>query len=586
MQLPTVKSFLPSWHVMYQTIVRHYVLLSAWFLSGIIQAFCGVGIPWLLKNMIDMALEQQDIYHLNKTGIIVVVLTVIYYLSTLLLGLIVSFLLQKGFFQLRKELYARTLEQPLSFSKSVKTGEVIFHIQQDTQLFEKSLNIILQSFLFDIFAVFGISVLMFLTNPGLFYWIAIFLVLSTVMTMILGKPILPLSKFLQKISAIFIAHLHDRLHGMRTIKSFGREQEEIRKLDELNQEVAKADFQLKRFDSLLSPISFILEIIGVVFVIWYGAILLLHHEITVGTLLAFLMYAEILAEPISHVVKYFEAGRTCVATTQRLGEFLQKLHEKDQPYFKGIAPYVKPKKIVFENLSFKYPSSHRLILHDIQLEACWGKVTTIVGKNGSGKSTLMDLLLGLQAPTEGKILLNGIPIDHFDERIWRQKIGILSQDGYLFNDTIANNIAYSQPQASLKELNQACQKAGVFNLITRFPEGMQTIVGEKGSLLSGGELQKIAIARILLYNPDIIIFDEPAAHLDTEAISELMTSLHYLAKNRLVFLIEHRLEMIKEFSDHIVLIDAGKVVACGNHQDLLATSPLYSKLFAKKQKGK
>ena len=448
------------WKILYRTIISHYVLLSGLLLTGLIQASCSISIPWLLKNMIDAAIDGANVSQLNQIGLIVLGLSAALYFSYVLDIRIGTLLIQKGIYELRRDLYSRILKQPLSFTKSVKTGELMHHVQQDTNLFEKNVEFLVGQAPVDVFSVVGIFVLMFITSKFLLFLILIFMTISLILTIFIGRPLSSLTRTLQKIGARFNAKLHDVFNGIRTVKSFGRETDEIKDLDEINAEMITLQVNKSKIESLIEPFAYLMEIMGVILVIWFGSYLIVKNRFTPGILVAFLMYVEILAEPFSRIVKYFESSRICHAVSQRLSDFINQLNQSKSLVFKGIKPYTDATSITFDNVSFQYDGTNHVILDKINFTANAGKITAIVGRNGVGKSTLMDLLIGLQIPNEGQILIEKTPMCDFKEPEWRKKIGVLSQDIYIFNDTIEKNIAYGKAGATITEINDAATKAG------------------------------------------------------------------------------------------------------------------------------
>ena len=565
--------------MIYKLLLSHYWLVSGLVLTGLIQAACGVGIPWCLKGMIDTAIEGGDFSHFNQMGFVVLGLAAILYVSYVSLLRIAIRLVQVCIFELRQDLYSHILLQPLSFSKSVKIGQLMHHVQQDVHLFETNLTFLLHLSPFDIFSVIGIFTLMFITNQQLLFYIVLFLACSLILTIYLGRPLLLLGKTLQNISASFNARLQDIFTGLRTVKNFGREQDEIKRLDDINHEMVQTVIKSSLIQSLIEPFAYLIEIMGVILVIWFGAYLIMHHKMSPGELVAFLMYAEILAEPSSRIVKYFESWRNCRIVTQRLCEFIHEMDQVKSIHFNGIKDCGPIHSIRFNHVNFKYPHAKRLALNNINFVAQTGEVTALVGRNGAGKSTVMDLIMGLQIPSSGKILIDNICLTDLKETAWRKQIGILSQDVHLFNDSIGHNIAYGKPRATIEDIQYAIKQAHLEKVMAKLPDGIDTRVGDKGNWLSGGELQKIAIARLYLQDPKLLIFDEPSSHLDTEAVNEFVSTILELAEQRVVLLIEHRPEVIMQVASQVIVIDAGQVIAIGSHQELLECCEIYRTLL-------
>jgi ABC-type multidrug transport system fused ATPase/permease subunit len=239
----------------------------------------------------------------------------------------------------------------------------------------------------------------------------------------------------------------------------------------------------------------------------------------------------------------------------------------------------EPWSIYYDDVSFSYSGANRYAAHRISLTIEPGEVIAIVGRNGAGKSTLIDLLVRFYDPTSGRIMIGGVDLREWNLDVWREAVGLMSQEVFLFHATIAENIAYAKRAATEAEIGASALEAGLGNLLSRLPHGLQTVVGDRGNRLSGGERQRIALARLLLKNPKVLVFDEPTAHLDGEALGDWVTSMTQLSKGRTTVLITHQPE-IARLADRVVLLDNGGIVAEGTHESLLASVSLYASLFA------
>jgi ATP-binding cassette, subfamily B, bacterial MsbA len=361
------------------------------------------------------------------------------------------------------------------------------------------------------------------------------------------------------------------------VQAFKNECHELARLDEANRNILQVEVQQGKLEASLAPLFELMELLGVVLVVWYGSYLIVQQQITAGALVAFMAYMEILAGPVSRAGDFYRYSQTC----RVVGERLQNLFDDHEtlPSHGAKRPPDAALDIAAEGVSFQYPRSSRQVLREVSFTVQAGETIALVGRNGAGKSTLLDLLLRFYDPTEGHILAAGIDLRQWELEAWRGTVGAMTQDVFLFQATIAENIAYGRLEASRAEIEAAAHASGVTQLVQRFPSGLETVVGERGATLSGGERQLIALARLFLRKPRLLLLDEPTAHLDTEALYQAGVALKRLMAGRTTFLIAHRPETI-QLADRILLLDRGRLLATGTHETLWGQSPLYRKLLA------
>lgn len=560
---------------------KNYFVIVAFTLFSMIVTSVGIAIPWILKDIVDIAVQTTHFQEINKIGFKVLFLTVILYVVYFIMLQLHVRLLQNGMYNLRKTLYNHIMKQPLAIAFHVKTGEIMHHLKQDTDLFETKFDFILSYGFYDVFAVLGILGLMFYTSPIMACVILAFLITNIIITVIIGRPLLSLTNLSQSNGALFNSKLQDLFTGLRTVKTFGQEQRELENLDEINQKMSHFDRKIGKIESIIDPISYVIEIGGLIMIIWFGSYLITKNLLTAGQLIAFLLYIEILSDPFNRISKYVDSLRICYAVLKRMTNFMQKLTTYGKAdLFEGKANYSKIQKLSMQNIHFKYDEKGRDILKDINFTANVGEITAIVGHNGAGKTTIVDLIIGIKKPQDGEILANDVDIYKLKESDWRKHVGLLTQDMHLFNDSILNNIKYGKPDATQEEIDTSVKKSNLTEIISKLPNGLDTIVGEKGNKFSGGERQKITLARIFLLDPDLIIFDEPSNHLDSKAVNDIVKIIKQISTEKVVIIIEHRLEVLKKLNPKVVFIDNGNVVAVDEHDKLFAKSQKYQSLFS------
>lgn len=554
-------------------------------LGGLLLCAAGVAaaelaIPWLLQQAVDAALGEGGAARLDRIGLAMLgVIAALYAFHCVLLRL-EALVLYEGSFRLRRRLYAHLLTRPLAFFHRARTGELLHRVVSDTAVFEDNAVNLFSDLPFEVLTVVGVLTLMVVTDPRLAAVVVGFLLAASIVSAWVGRPLPTLRKSIQSVGAAFTARLQEGLSGIRTVKAFGREGHEVERLDGANRRLRELEVRGGRVEALLVPVFELMEMLGVVLIVWYGAHLILAGRITPGGLVAFIAYMELLAGPVSRAGKFYRHFQQCRAVSERLAGFLAEETGGDAWSGGGASQVpVPPWPIAFERVAFAYPGGARPALAGVSLAIRPGEVVAVVGRNGAGKSTLLDLLLGFHAPAEGHIRVGGVDLRDWNPAAWRAAVGVMPQEVFLFHATVAENIAYGRPEATPEEIEASARAAGLEGLMARLPQGLETVVGDRGARLSGGERQRIALARLFLKRPSILVLDEPTAHLDGEALAVVGDAVASLGRDRTTLLVAHRPETIRR-AHRVVLLDEGKVIAEGSHEELLATQPLYASLVA------
>nr|HPK10795.1 ATP-binding cassette domain-containing protein [Saprospiraceae bacterium] len=325
---------------------------------------------------------------------------------------------------------------------------------------------------------------------------------------------------------------------------------------------------------------FILTILmgGIFFVLWNGAVLLQEGKIEAGDLFSFIIYTGILGGAIASFGSLYTELTRAVGATERIQQILESDTEIDLENYKSQLVQVLKGKIDFDSVSFRYPSRPDVeVLKNVNMHIAAGSKVAIVGQSGAGKSTLMQLLMRFYIPTSGKITIDNEDIQSIDLMSLRKNIGIVPQEVLLFGGTIRENIGYGDPGADEEQILDAAEKSNCMEFISQFPEGLDTIVGERGVKLSGGQRQRIAIARAILKDPSILLLDEATSSLDAESEKIVQDALEKLMENRTSIIIAHRLATVKDV-DQIFVLESGKIVEVGTHDELTKNEGVYNKL--------
>jgi subfamily B ATP-binding cassette protein MsbA len=371
------------------------------------------------------------------------------------------------------------------------------------------------------------------------------------------------------------ARLQDNLSGIRVIKSFSQEERESGRWSELVGQHHGAQVTALNIWGRYNPALALLNGLGGVLVLGVGARMVMAGQLTLGELFAFLSYVAMFYQPIRALVNVSETLQSALATSERLFEILDEVPDvRDAPDATAL-PRLQG-HVIFHNVSFRYGTGEE-VLSGIQLEARPGELVALVGRSGAGKTTLVNLLARFYDPTGGHITVDGYDLRTVRQRSLRAQIAMVLQDTFLFNGTVAENIAYGRPDAGPEEIERAARLANAHGFIDELPEGYDTQIGERGVKLSGGQKQRLAIARAVLADPAILILDEATSSVDSESEMLIQQAMERVMRGRTTFVIAHRLSTVKH-ADKIVALEEGRVAEVGDHASLLGQGGVYSQL--------
>jgi ABC transporter fused permease/ATP-binding protein len=466
---------------------------------------------------------------------------------------------------IRISLYSQLVQLPMTFFDKRRTGELISRITADVSMLQDTFSTTLAELLRQIITLIAGVIFLMMTTPKLtLFMLATFPVL-VIIAMVFGKFIRKLSKETQDELAAANVIVEETLQSIMTVKSFaGEEYESNRYRKGLNKVVAVA---LKAAGFRGAFISFIIFALfgGIVAVMWYGATLVASGDMSVGDLVSFVLYTTFIGGSIAGLGDIYGQLQKAIGSSERVLEILGEAPEVSTADFQKVP---MEGKVSFQNVRFSYPTRPELeVLKNINFEIPAGEKVALAGQSGAGKSTIIQLLLKFYPIDKGQILIDGKSIDTWNLKQLRSNIGIVPQEVLLFGGSIKENIAYAKPDASDEEIIEAAKKANAWQFITKFPEGMETTVGERGIKLSGGQRQRVAIARAILKDPAILILDEATSSLDAESEALVQQALDELMKNRTTIIIAHRLSTIRKV-DRIYVLKEGEIVEEGTHEQL------------------
>jgi ATP-binding cassette, subfamily B, bacterial len=486
---------------------------------------------------------------------------------------------EKGMSDLRKDLYNKIITQPVAFFEERRVGELTSRITADVEQLQSVFSITLAEFIRQVvIMVSGITIIIIWT-PKLSLIMLLTFPAIVIVAMIFGKYIRKLSKERQDELAKTNTIVEETFQSFTIVKSFANEWYESIRYGKSVDQIVAISLRFAKIRGIF--FIFIITILfgGIFFILWQGALLVEQNKMEAGDLFSFIIYTGILGGAIASFGTLYTQIVSAIGATERILEILeteselpmQKSNIKTQLNIKG--------DVKFENIAFSYPSRPDMqVLKGINIDIKAGQKIALVGQSGSGKSTIVQLLMKFYNPSSGQILLDSKNINELDLTAFRQNIGIVPQEVILFGGTIRENISYGKPNATEEEIKMAATQSNSWEFIDSFPDGLDTIVGERGIKLSGGQRQRIAIARAILKDPKILILDEATSSLDAESEKLVQDALDLLMENRTSIIIAHRLATIREV-DCIYVIDKGKIIEKGTHSELIENeSGTYSAL--------
>ena len=504
----------------------------------------------------------------RQYGYLFLVILVLQGLFSYLRTVLFAIVSEKGMADVRKALYDKLITQPVSFFEAHRVGELTSRITADVEQLQSAFSITLAEFIRQIvILISGVGILVWLA-PKLSMIMLLSFPFVVILAIVFGRFIKSLSRQRQDQLALTNTIVDETLQSFYVVKSFTNEWFESLRYANSVKTIVKISLKFARTRGLF--FVFIITVLfgGIFFVLWRGALFVEQGEMAVGDLFSFIIYTGLIGGAIATIGNMYTSLAGALGASERILEILDRksevqirdLENESIPRLKGV--------ITFKNVSFSYPTRNDIqILKQINFHVESGKKVALVGASGAGKSTIAQLILRFYDLNQGQILIDGRDIREYNLSSLRKNMAIVPQEVLLFGGTIRENLLYGKNKATENELVLAAQKANAWGFIQSFPEGLDTIVGERGIKLSGGQRQRIAIARAILRDPSILILDEATSSLDAESEAAVQLALNALMENRTSVIIAHRLSTIRDV-DCIYVIDDGQIVEQGTHWEL------------------
>lgn len=572
---------------------RFFAGLTTLFMS----AALGLAFPLLAGSLIDAALNPGGAQvawlgavDLNQVALLLVASVTLQALASFNSSLAFNRVGQRALADLRRDCYARLISLPMAFFGQRRVGELTSRVSTDVAQIEGALIDSLPQMCRQVVFLLGGITMIALTSGRLTALMLGTLPVLIGAAMFFGRRLRRFSRETQDQLAATNTIVEETLQAIASVKAFANEAFELGRYERANERVLAAALGAARWRAVFVAFFIVALFGGVVIVLWFGAGLLRAGEITPGELTRFVLYTTFVAGAMGQSAELFSQIQKTVGATQRVRELLREPTEQLNASVAATAASVVPVAslpsrlagaVEFQAVGFHYPSRPEVkVLHEINLVAKAGERIALVGPSGAGKSTLTALLLRFYEPDSGRLLFDGRDAREYPLEWLRGQLAIVPQDVLLFGGTIAENIAYGRPGADEAAIREAARLANADEFIAAFPEGYQTLVGDRGIKLSGGQRQRVAIARAILKNPAVLILDEATSSLDSESERLVQVALDRLMVGRTSFIIAHRLATVRN-ADRIAVIDGGRVVELGTHAELSARPEgLYRKLSA------
>jgi len=557
----------------------HRGKLIAATVAGVLKYNLPVAFPWILKDVVDRLLTGQNSrlgLTFNELMLGALAVFLLYAVATYFRTLLADSLAQRITFDIRNDLFRHLQELPIEFFRTRHTGAIVSRVFTDVSMAQNFIGLAGTNLFMDLTCLLSITVVMFAMEPRLALVAYGTLPLFAVCHRWFRRRLRANAKEVRRRFEILEGRACEAVGGIAEIKSFTAEQEENRRFTTWAQHCLEAALKNIRLNSFALATTAILTRVPSVVVIWVGGHFVLRQQLSVGTLMAFYAYLEMIYNPLSRLSELNIQLANSLAAIDRLFEFLDEKPQAER----GVCPalYVREGKIRFQNLVFGYQPGLP-VLRGIDAEVQPGQRVAIVGPSGAGKSTLVKLLVRFYEPWGGKILIDGMDIAKVDLWSLRRQIALVQQEPVLFSGTVEDNIRLGRPDATVPEIERAAELANAIEFIRRLPDGFATEIGERGARLSVGQKQRIAIARAFLKDAPVLVLDESTSSLDAPTEELIYEALERLMKNRTTLVIAHRLATVVR-ADCIWVLNQGQLVQTGAHAELIRdTAGLYHKLY-------
>ena len=567
-----------------KTLNKYFLRYKTKLLLGIVFILCSnaaqVYIPMILKDSIDELKNNITLDKVIEYALIIVGVAIVGGIFRFLIRTTIIIVSRRIEFDLRSDLWAHIQTLPTKFFQNNSTGNLMAHATNDISAVRMYIGPAVMYSIDTVSKLLIVIVIMLTINPMLTIYTLIPLPLLSYFVYKLSNKIHAKFTLIQEKFSELTTKAQESFSGIRVVKSYVREDNEIDHFTQLSNEYLKRNMDKVKVQALFMPLLFLITGISVIIVMWIGGAMVINEEMTLGEIIAFIAYLSLLIWPVIAFGWVINIVQQASASMKRLLKLFAEVDDvEDNESTNSNIKEIKG-KLEFKNVSFSYLKDSAEVLTDLSFKVDNGETLAIIGHTGSGKTSLVNLIPRLFDVTKGEIIIDGNNVKSIPKTVLRKSLGMVSQETFLFSDTLTNNIAYGLDSIDENVLNKVSEISQIKKDIDTFAEGYDTILGERGITLSGGQKQRTSIARALAINPKILILDDSFSAVDTNTEEEILIKLKNFMKGRTSIIISHRISTVKN-ADNIIVLDEGKIAEQGNHDQLVALEGIYADLHQK-----
>jgi ATP-binding cassette, subfamily B, multidrug efflux pump len=561
-----------------KNLKRYSTIIVSIILFVFIQALCDVYLPNLMSDIVDIGILNNDTNYIFKIGIIMIGVTLIGAIATILASYFGAKVAMGFGRDIREKIFKKVESLSLKEVNELGVSSLITRTTNDVTQMQQVLIIMLRMMLYAPMVAIGATIMAVRKDAKLSLIILVSIPILIFSVYLISRKAIPLFKKMQKNVDKLNQVLRENLIGVRVIRVFNKVETERKRFKNASFELSDIAIKANRTITLLMPLMMLLVNLSIISVVWFGGIRIDKGSMQVGDLIAFIQYLSQIMFALMMLSMMFVMIPRASASAERINEVLEtktNIYNKEYPIRETkLKGYVE-----FKNVSFSYEENSEKVLDNISFKSGPGETTAIIGGTGSGKSTLVKLIPRLFEATQGEILIDGINIKDIDINVLRDKIGYVPQKAVLFTGTIRENISYGKENASISDLEKAIQISQSSEFVNQKKENIDSYIAQGGTNISGGQKQRLSIARALIKSPEIYIFDDSFSALDFKTDKKLRESLQSEVKDSTFIIVAQRVSTVIN-ADRIIVLDEGKIIQIGKHKELLKSCDVYKEIVS------